>query len=402
MKILVVSSFYRPAYCYGGPVHSIHAMSKNLVQLGHEVSVYTTNANGKTTLDVPLGTPVDIDGIAVHYFPVNPSPIPWPLNQLPYFSRTAGYFRSKALAARVDEQAGQFDVLHLQSPFCHSNVASCRAAQKAAVPYVYQARGVLRPSHLAFRAWKKRLYIALFEKKILKGASGLIALTEDEGDAYRLLGLKNKVYVVPNGIEVEDLLTEVQCPDDPLIKRLEGKTVILFLARLHPTKGLDLLAPAFYSLAQRYGDAVLVVAGPDEFGIADAIKQTASQAGLADRVLFPGLVTGQAKQNLLARADVYALTSYGEGFSMSVLEGLGSATAALVTKACHFDEVQTRGAGLVVDENLPAVTDALDKLLGNECMRRNMATRGRQLVKEKYQWSQVAAKAARMFAEVCR
>ncbi len=390
MRIIITIAAYPPAYQHGGTATAAHDMARHVAALGHEVCVYTSNVNGSELLDVPLGEPMELDGVTVRYFACDPSPLPWPISKLPYFSKSMGYFRSQGLREAVDRDIGGFDVAHMHSVFCHTNFVLARAARKAGVPYFYQAHGTLQPSHLKFRRFKKMMYIRLYEKRIIRNAAGIIALTEDEIEGYRLLGVKTPAHVIPNGIDTSQLAEDVGNPSQELIARLAGKTVIFFLSRIHPTKGLDLLVPAFCKLASKYPDAVLVVAGPDEFGIVEGFEQMAQREGVGERVIFPGMVTGELKRDLLARADVFALPSYGEGFSMCVLEGMASRTAALITRACHFDEVATEGAGMVVDLSLEQMTGALDEMLSDPNRLAEMGARARQLVIARYQWSKVA------------
>ena len=93
------------------------------------------------------------------------------------------------------------------------------------------------------------------------------------------------------------------------------------------------------------------MAGPDEWGMVEKFRQEIMKCGHGKRVLFPGMVTGEAKQGLLARADLFCLPSDAEGFSMAVLEALANSTAVLLSPGCHFPEVERAGAGRVVSLN---------------------------------------------------
>ena len=70
MKILHIVPNYLPAYGYGGPILSVHTLNKWLVKKGADVTVYTTNINGRETLDVPLGQEVPMDGVKIFIFPL--------------------------------------------------------------------------------------------------------------------------------------------------------------------------------------------------------------------------------------------------------------------------------------------------------------------------------------------
>lgn len=390
MRILFTRTSYLPATSAGGTVVTAHELARHIAALGHRVVVYTTNADGLRTMNVPTDRPVEMDGVAIRYFACSQARMPWPLSAMPYFSQSFGYGYSRAMGEAIRSTIGEFDLAHLQSPFCYANLATARPALRAGVPYFYHSRGMLQPSHLQHRRAKKSAYLALFEKRIVRRASGLFALTADEARAFRRLGANGPIHIIPNGIDPDQFTAEVEDPSLPLIARLAGRTVILFMSRIHPTKGLDLLMPAFVQVAERHPDAALVVAGPDETGLVPKLEAEAARAALADRVIFPGLVEGTLKRNLLARADIFVLPSYMEGFSMCVLEAMAASVPVVVTHACHFPQAAEGGAGFVVEETCEAIAAALDRLLADGEVRRRMGEAGRRLVLERYRWRQVA------------
>ena len=399
MRILFVLPAYVPAWNLGGTMASAHDLARHMVALGHPVTVLATNANGPEPLDVATNEPVTRDGVEVWYFPNEPMRMPWPLSRMPYFAKSQAYIASPMQARAARERAGQFDVMVLQNPFGNPNVVGDRAARRSGTPTMYYAHGMLQASHLRFRAMKKRVYLALVEKAILRRAAGLFALTDDEAAAYHRLGLTNPIYVIPNAVDLSGLSTTVVDASQPLIRQLEGKTVVLFLSRIHPTKGVDTLVAAFMELAAKHPDAVLVVAGPDEFTLVPELRARLNRAGMADRALFPSLVSGGLKRDLLARANVFVLPSHMEGFSMCILEAMGSATPVIITPGCHFGEVEKVGAGLIVEVQAPALAQAMDRLLSSEVLRRDMGRRGRQLVEDKYQWSRMARRTIEAYTE---
>src|ERR1700722_2540477 len=121
LRILHVVPTYYPAVRYGGTIRSVHGLASALARRGHEVHVYTTSVDGANDLDVPLGRPVDLDGVAVHYF------------RVPALRRL---FWAPALQHRVRERVAEFDVVHLHSVFLCPTWAGARAAARVGVPYV--------------------------------------------------------------------------------------------------------------------------------------------------------------------------------------------------------------------------------------------------------------------------
>jgi glycosyltransferase involved in cell wall biosynthesis len=251
----------------------------------------------------------------------------------------------------------------------------------------YHQRGDFDPERLKFRSLKKRLYLSLLERPLLQHATTLIALTSAEAHSYRLLGIDRPCEVVPNGVWVSEGSANRALLGNWNIR--DEHKVILFLGRVHPLKGADTLLSAFASVAARIRDAVLVLAGPDEFGLEQSYRAEARRLGLEHRVIFTGMVEGEAKDALLARANLFCLPSVGEGFSMAVLEALATGVPVLLTPGCHFDEVEQAGAGRVVQKTPAAIAAAAVELLSDPSQLAAMASAGRELVRIRYGWDRV-------------
>jgi glycosyltransferase involved in cell wall biosynthesis len=141
------------------------------------------------------------------------------------------------------------------------------------------------------------------------------------------------------------------------------------------------------------------MAGPDEWGLQKAFESRVRASGCGDRVAFPGMVTGESKLDLLARANVFCLPSDGEGFSIAVLEALASATAVLLSPGCHFPEAEAAGAGWIVEATAEALADRLSALLAQPGLLREMGTRGRKLVLRSYSWERVVNRLEDVYRE---
>ena len=380
MRLLFTTSGYKPAYRLGGPVVSVSATAQALVRRGHSVTVLATNANFGGDLDVPLDQAVDVAGVQVWYLRCQEPLKRW-LSFVPYLSRTLGYHYAPRMGAELRRLAPEADLIHTHLPFVYPTLAASRAAQRFRKPLFYHQRGSLDPGALRFRSFKKQLYLRLVERPIMQRANTLIALTEAEVQSYRALDLAAPSRIVPNGIEAAAYRTRA----DPAFLARWGipaaAPVVLFLGRLHPIKGVDKALEAFLSAQASCPEALLVVAGPDEWGLEGRLRARIRQAGLCQRVVFPGMVSGEDKLNWLARADIFLRPSEAEGFSVAVLEALASSTAVLLSPACHFPEVEAAGAGRVVSSEPTALGAALAALLSLPAeARREMGRRGRELV----------------------
>jgi glycosyltransferase involved in cell wall biosynthesis len=358
MRLLFASSGYKPAYRLGGPVFSVAATAEALVRRGHSVTVLATNANLDEALDVPVNQPVDVAGVEVWYFRCEEPLKRW-LPFVPYLSRSVGYLYAPEMGAQLRRLGPEVDLIHTHLPFVYPTYAAAHAARRFHKPLFYHQRGSFDPGALRFRSFKKRLYLRLIERPIMQRATTLIALTEAEVQSYLALDVTAPSRIVPNGIEADAFRTQA----DPAFVARWGipadAPVVLFLGRLHPIKGVHKALEAFLSAQVSCPKALLVMAGPDEWGLEGRLRATTRQAGLGQRVLFPGMVSGEDKLNWLARADIFFRPSEAEGFSMAVLEALASGTTALLSPGCHFPEVEAAGAGRVVSTQPTALAGAL-------------------------------------------
>lgn len=392
MRILFAVHGYKPAWRIGGPVISVPALAETLARRGHEVVVFTTNSNQDETLDVPTDRLVDVDGVQVRYFS-RQEPLKRWFGRFKYVSQSIGTLYAPEMRAALDAIAPRVDLMHTHIPFVYPTLATARAARRHGLPFFYHQRGVFDPQRLKFRALKKRVYLELIEKPILRNATTLIALTEAERRSYAALGVHTPCRVIPNGID----LPEATVPEQAARTFLQEfglephHRVVLFMGRLHPVKGADRLLDAFVRIAARHPDARLVLAGPDEHGIEASFRQQVGDAGLLDRVSFPGLVSGTRKAVLLQRADLFVLPSDAEGFSIAILEAMAHRTAVLISPGCHFDQVREVDAGVIADATTEAVQDALERLLPDPARLIAMGEAGRALVARHYTWDSVAS-----------
>jgi glycosyltransferase involved in cell wall biosynthesis len=212
-------------------------------------------------------------------------------------------------------------------------------------------------------------------------------------ESYRALGIDTPCRVIPNGIDIPSART---LESDSLAAGAFGiaphHLVLLFMGRLHPTKGADRLLSAFERIAFDFPDVLLVLAGPDEFDIERDFKARAQERGFANRVRFPGMVSGDKKNSLLHRANLFCLPSDAEGFSMAILEALAHKTPVLISPRCFFPEVENCGAGLIAEPNVDALEVSLRKLLSQPYKLIAMGELGHKLVASKYSWYSITDK----------
>jgi len=387
MKILYAGTGYKPAYRLGGPIVSISAAAEALVRKGHEITVVATTSNNDVELDVPVGAPVDVEGVQVWYFN-RTEPLQKILPFVSYFARSIGFMYTPAMRQALDRLVPAVDVVHTQGPFLYPTYATAHAAFRHHRPLVYSQRGAFSVESLQFRSLKKTTYLNAIEKPIMRRAGTLIALTEAERESYGRIGVDRPIAVVPNGTVIPPECPEAASTVHARFGIGPEKPLVLFLGRLHPSKGADKLVEAFERVMIDVPDAVLMIAGPDEWGLGREWRQRAGD-NANSRILFPGMVDGHDKAAILARANLFCLPSQSEGFSNAVLEALANATAVMLSPACNFPEVEAAGAGVIVANDVERMATTLRTLLLDPQRLQSMGAAGRRMVLERYTWDAI-------------
>jgi glycosyltransferase involved in cell wall biosynthesis len=363
VRILHVVPTYLPARRYGGPIYAVHGLASALVARGHDVDVFTTNVDGKGTSKVPVGSPVDLDGVRVHYFPA-------PFKRL--------YWSPKMRNALLAD-AGRYDLVHIHSIYLYPTLAASFAASLHGVPSIISPRGMLVRDLIARKSWLlKSVWLRLVERRNFTRATAVHFTAQREWeDANEIRVPLPLPFVVPNGIDLPPL------PDLPRDER-----TVLFLGRLSWKKGLDRLIGA---LPMMEAGTRLEIAGNDEEHYTPRLRELAENIGVGDRVRFLGGVHGVQKYELMRRASVFVLSSYSENFGNTVVEAMAMETPVVVTPQVGLaEDVAAAQAGLVTGLQSHEIAGSINALLRDPTLAREMGIRGRQLVESRFTWERVA------------
>jgi glycosyltransferase involved in cell wall biosynthesis len=276
----------------------------------------------------------------------------------------------------------------------HCSVTA-KMARTCKRPYMISAHGMLDQWALRHKRIKKATYAALVETGNLRRAACLRALTRDEVDDYRRVGLTTPIALVPGGVTVPSVVTSesffIAHPE------LKGKRIVLFLGRLHPKKGLHLLLQAWANTKRSDTDH-LVIAGPDPENLLASLQRIVESNNLGRSVTFAGMLNGEKKWGALAACSLFVLPSFSEGFSVAVLEALGVGRPVVITRPCHFPEVAEYGCGWVIDPELAQLELALEEFLKMSGFSAEaIGYRGKCLIEKKFTWSVVGKQMAEVY-----
>ena len=277
------------------------------------------------------------------------------------------------------------DVIHLMGHWSVLNLLVYLAARRGNKPYAVCPAGAL--PIFGRSATLKRIYNFIAGFAMIRNAAAWVAVTAAEFPHFEDYGVpRSRVAVIPNGVAEEDFpptdrkafLDRHRLPDVPLI---------LFMGRLNPIKGPDLLLRAFCEAKDAFPDVHLVFAGPDG-GMLETLKQIAHAGGAAKRVHFLGYIAGRDKASAYHAAALLVIPSRQEAMSIVALEAGISGTPVLLTDQCGFDVIAERG-GSVVLASADGIKSGLIEMLSAPA---NLKARGellRDFVRTQYLWESV-------------
>jgi glycosyltransferase involved in cell wall biosynthesis len=396
MRILNVTQSYEPFFEFGGPPAKVLALSEGLAKLGHDVTVLTADwgldrriknePHSAPAEDSPFGRRRRKNGVTAIYL----------ANWLHFRALSWNPALSRYLRARL----GGFDIVHIFGLYDLLGTRVASACRLQGIPYVVEPMGMFLP--IVRNIKMKRLYHRVLGRKMLAGASAVIATADQERSEFILGGIAaGKIVLRRNGVDAPKRLPpygtfrdSVQIPRDVKL--------ILFLGRLSLKKSPELLLEAFAKLRNVNPDSPhLAFVGPDESGMLDKLKQMAVKLSLSNSVHFVGPLSGQAKWQAYRDADIFVLPSQNENFGNTAAEAVAAGTPVIVTKQCGIAPLIEGTAGLVAGHDVISLSDAMDLLLQDEDLYR-VLKEGCGLTTSRLGWAEPLQEMNALFARLAR
>lgn len=389
MKILHVIANLAPRY--GGPSQAILGMTQSLAAIGNEVTIYTTNQDGDGILEVPLDQHICKDGVSIKYFQI----------QNPRFFGTSLPMAKKL---KFELKRKNFDIVHIHSLYMFHGAVAAHYCRKYNIPYIIRPHGTLDPFLYNRHRKRKAMIEKLFENKNIKNAAALHYTTEEEKLLARPFISHDRGFIVPNGINLNDYRKSVDLGGfRSKYPETKNKKIILFFSRLNFKKGLDLLIDAYAKITLTRDDVHLVIAGPDNEGYGQQVKQWITSHNLNNRVTFTGMLRGEAKLEVLYDSDIFVLPSYSENFGISVIEAMICGLPVIVSNKVNiYRELMDNNAGEVVNCDSIEITQSILKLINDEEYSKKLSENGKKLVEEQFQWSKVGQSLNSNYREILK
>ncbi len=340
LKILQLVHTLDPSV--GGVATSVLALSRGMARRGHKIDI--------VVLDEPSASWIKDVDLTVHALGRG----------------FTNYRYSRALLPWLREHGGDYDRVIVNGIWQYLSFAAWRRYAGSSIPYFVFPHGMLDPwfkETFPLKHLKKWLYWPWAEYRVLRDAAAVIFTSEEE----RLLARKSfwlyrvREKVSPLGVEESPILPNAEAEFLLRYPQLQNTRNFLFLGRLHPKKGCDILLDAFARFSGRDGIS-LILAGPDQVGWEKDLRRQVERLNLADRVVFTGMLQGAMKQGALASADAFVLPSHQENFGISVVEALAAGVPVLISNRVNiWREIDADRAGYIESDDLEGTTRLLQR-----------------------------------------
>lgn len=369
----------------GGTSEVIPRMCEELVCRGHEVTLLTIKYGNLSVAAKRAMT----HGVRLIEFKKS-SLLPQSLSYSKEFSRS------------IHEYVRGADIIHLHCLWEWPCWKTATEAMKQMKPYVIQTHGFLGRERLRKSKWKKLLVGVMLEKPRIAHAARVIATAESEQIGLVEYGIKVPIEIVPIGLDTTEIDRAQR--DEALMRRLgvpEGRKVLLYLSRLAPIKGLDMLAKAWENLSDFHDRWHLLIVGDDLQGYSSIIKNEYAKIITDGSVTFPGPIFGEDKFTLLKSADAFVLPTRNENFSIAVQEALAAGLPTVCTRGAPWAVIEEEGAGKWVDVSIEGITDGLKTIMmADNAQIMRMAESGRKIISRNFGWDGISTRLESVYESI--
>jgi glycosyltransferase involved in cell wall biosynthesis len=355
LKILQMVHTLDPSV--GGVAAAVLELSRGLARRGHKIDI--------VVLDEPSASWIEDVDINLHALG----------------SGLTSYRYSRVLLPWLRQHGGDYDRVIVNGIWQYLSFAAWRRYGGSRIPYHVFPHGMLDPwfkETFPLKHLKKWLYWPWAEYRVLRDAAAVIFTSEEERlqarKSFWLYRAREKVS--PLGVEASPILPNANTEFLSRYPQLQNTRNFLFLGRLHPKKGCDILLDAFARLSSRESTS-LILAGPDQIGWETNLRSQAARLNLTDRVVFTGMLQGNMKRGALASADAFILPSHQENFGISVVEALAAGVPVLISNRVNiWREIDADRAGYIESDDLEGTSRLLQRWIDissaeREAIRRN-------------------------------
>ena len=284
-------------------------------------------------------------------------------------------------------EGSDYDLYHANALWAYSTHITCKTARQKGKPYILSPHGMLYPTALSMKKWKKWSMLRLWFYKDIYQASCLHATCQQEAEYCRQFGYKGPIAVIPNcvvlpqGVNLKTSIYEV-----------EGRRQIGFLGRLHPIKNVENIIYALGKLTPSQREHIsFQIMGKYDDRYESWLKEEVKRIGVEANVEFVGFVSGKEKYDRLTKLTALMVPSKQENFGMIVPEALICGTPVYASLGTPWNELNDCHCGWWRDNEPSTIANIICEILKmDESELLAMGRRGRKLIEENYEQHKVA------------
>jgi glycosyltransferase involved in cell wall biosynthesis len=389
----------------GGPSVAVPLLAKAVARRGHRIVIVTT---------IRGGTPPQVEGRKEK---VESSSSTEP--KIIFVRRSTEFYKvSWELVRWLRANIRNFDLVHIHALFSFSSTAAAFIAAKNNIPYIVRPLGVLNRWGLENRrAILKRGSLALIERRILSRAAAIHYTSDAERSEAAKIGrwvarLPSFVCPLPVHVPTAARVISYQLSvnrgaeesEEPATSasgrtrrgeagsshantegflakfpQAKGKRIVLFLSRIDPKKGIELLLDAVALVRSEFHDLALVIAGSGDSRYEARLRDRADRLGLGGDVIWTGFLSGEEKAAALAAAEIFVLPSYSENFGIAAAEAFAAGKASVVSDQVGLAEnARHANAAIVVPCDANALAAAIKSVLSDPAQQQALGEAARR------------------------
>jgi len=378
MNILQVIPRFNPRH--GGGVNVVYNLSKFLTLRGHKITILTTDWEYDDELIKPLKK------LGVLVFPFHA------------ITNVCLFIPSPDMKSWLSTNLSNYDIIHLNGARSYQNNLIFQYSQKLKIPYILQAHGSIVP--IVERIRLKKIYDIIWGTKIFKNLSGAIALVESEAAAYEKMGVdKNKIEIIPNGVDLSNFTT---LPDKGQFRRRykipENTKIVLYVGRLHQSKGLDLLIDAFYKVQIIEPNSKLILIGPGD-GFEQILIKKIKDSHLENKIIVTGLLKESEKISAFVDSDVFVTPKF-YGFPITFLEAWACGLPVITTNIGDNLNWMNNQCGLIAEYSGESLCNKILQIFHDTALRKRLGDNAKTLVRTELNWEVIAEKVEKLYLNV--
>jgi glycosyltransferase involved in cell wall biosynthesis len=393
IRVCMLCDLYFPLF--SGASYIAHHLALDLIKQNYQTFVLASRYPGTTAEEI-------IDGVSVKRVGIINSSFPFVRALSMAFSLLPALFRYRH----------HFDILHIHSikPFDFIPIFFARLLGKKTIIEMMLIGSTDDPS-----TWPTS-HLGIVMQPSFELADRIVSLSGPLADNYRHSSLDaSKLRQISPGVDLTRFHPVTEVKKKALREKLGLRgdaTYLCFVGSFKHRKGADILVNTFIALSKQYPELCLLVVGPDTFddpvriklpyaAYAEKLKDQLRQAGLAERVVFTGLV--QNVEEYLEASDVFMFPSRREGFGAVIIEAMAVGLPCVLAEMDGIAaEISASGktAVIVSSEAAEQYAQQISNLLSNPESALQMGQLGRQRVVQEYAMQIVTAKHIKLYQEL--